>query len=229
MIEFTILMPCLNEADSIAFCIQEIKSCIERTGIEAEILVADNGSTDGSQMIAEELGARVVCVEEKGYGACLRGGIEAASGRYIIMGDSDGSYDFSHLDLFIDGLREGYSLVMGNRFKGGIEKGAMPYLHKLGVPMLSFLARMRFKCKVYDFHCGLRGFVRQEALALDLKCSGMDFATEIIARFSVNNNKILEVPTVLRKDKRKNSTPHLRTFRDGFRHLRYIMMYHKEK
>jgi len=176
-------------------------------------------------MIAKELGARVVCVEEKGYGACLRGGIEAASGRYIIMGDSDGSYDFSHLDLFIDGLREGYSLVMGNRFKGGIERGAMPWIHKIGVPVLSTIASIRFKCKVYDFHCGLRAFVREEARNLELTCSGMEFATEIIAKFVMTKAKILEVPTVLRKDKRCTSVRHLRTFRDGFRHLWYILLY----
>ncbi|MBQ9987410.1 MAG: glycosyltransferase family 2 protein [Erysipelotrichales bacterium] len=225
MIEFTILMPCLNEADSLAFCIQEARNCIERLHLEAEILIADNGSDDGSLDIARENGARVISVIERGYGATLRGGIEAARGQYIIMGDSDGSYDFSSLDLFVEGLREGNSLVIGNRFKGGIERGAMPWIHKIGVPVLSTVASMRFKCKVYDFHCGLRAFVREEARNLELTCSGMEFATEIIAKFVMTKAKILEVPTVLRKDKRCTSVRHLRTFRDGFRHLWYILLY----
>ena len=225
MIEFTILMPCLNEADSLAFCIQEARSCIERLQLEAEILIADNGSSDGSLDIARENGARVISVIERGYGATLRGGIEAARGQYIIMGDSDGSYDFSSLDLFVEGLREGNSLVIGNRFKGGIERGAMPWIHKIGAPVLSTIASIRFKCKVYDFHCGLRAFVREEARNLELTCSGMEFATEIIAKFVMTKAKILEVPTVLRKDKRCTSVRHLRTFRDGFRHLWYILLY----
>ncbi|MBE6114179.1 MAG: glycosyltransferase family 2 protein [Erysipelotrichaceae bacterium] len=227
MIEFTILLPCLNEADSLAFCIQEAKESIKREKIEAEILIADNGSSDGSVDIARENGARVISVVERGYGACLRGGIEDARGKYIIMADSDGSYDLSNLGPFIEGIRQGYSLVIGNRFKGGIESGAMPWLHKLGVPFLSLLARLRFKCNVYDFHCGLRSFDREEALALDLTCTGMEFATEIIAKFAMSKAKILEVPTILRKDKRQTSTRHLRTFKDGFRHLKYILLYHK--
>ena len=222
--EFTILMPCLNEAATLAYCINEARSCIERLGLDAEILIADNCSADGSASIARENGARVVTVEEKGYGAALMGGIMAAEGRYVIMGDCDGSYDLAHLDAFVDALRGGAALVMGDRFRGGIEKGAMPLSHRWGVPLLSALARWRFKTSVRDFHCGLRGFDRQAALKLGLTCPGMEFATEMIARFARSGGRIEQVPTVLRRDMRPGK-PHLRTVRDGFRHLMFIFGY----
>ena len=221
MKEFTFLMPCLNEERSLGFCIDEIKETIERLGLDAEILIADNGSTDSSVEIARSNGARVAHIKDKGYGAALLGGINAANGRYIIMADADGSYDFSHPELFIESLRDGYSLVVGNRFKGGIEKGAMPFSHRIGVPFLSTLARWRFHAPIGDFHCGLRAFDTAYARKLNLACPGMEFATEIIAAFAADGARIREVPTVLRKDLRKGK-PHLRTIRDGFRHLYYI-------
>ncbi len=220
--ELTILMPCLNEEKTIAFCINEAKEYILESKIDAEILIADNGSEDASVRIAESLGARVINVTEPGYGAAIRAGIAAAQGEYIIMGDSDGSYDFKNLDGFVKKLREGYCLVMGNRFRGGIERGAMPFLHRLGVPALSFLARLRCGAKVGDFHCGLRGFDAETARKLQLTSPGMEFATEIICRFARSGAKICEIPTPLRKD-RRGRRPHLRTFRDGWRHLRYII------
>lgn len=220
--EFTVLMPCLNEARSLEFCINEAKDCIDRLGLDAEILIADNGSTDGSPEIAARSGARVATVEQRGYGSALMGGISAAKGRYIIMGDCDGSYDFSKLDPLIDALRSGYSLAVGNRFAGGIEKGAMPLSHKLGVPLLSALARWRFKAPIGDFHGGLRAFDRQSALSLELRCTGMEFATEMIAAFAKSGAPICDVPTVLRRDRRGRKS-HLRTVRDGCRHLYYIL------
>jgi len=224
MKELTVLMPCLNEEQTLPICIGEIKGFIERYGIDAEILVADNGSSDRSVSIAESLGARVAHIKEKGYGSALRGGIAAAEGKYIIMGDADGSYDFPHMDNIVEGLREGYPLVMGNRFKGGIEKGAMPFLHRLGVPALSLIASIRFGTKWLDYHCGLRGFDREYALKLGFKCTGMEFATEMIALFSLSGAEIKEVPTTLRPDKRDRK-PHLKTFRDGMRHLKFIFGY----
>ena len=225
--EWTILMPCLNEAKSRAFCIREAQSCIEQLGLAAEVLIADNGSTDGSPQIAMECGARVVHVEEKGYGSALLGGIKAARGKYIIMGDCDGSYDFGHLSPFVDALRDGADLVVGDRFQGGIEQGAMPLSHRWGVPILSALARWRFKAPVTDFHCGLRGFDRELALQLELSCKGMEFATELIARFAQSGVNIVQVPTVLRKDLREGRS-HLRTLRDGWRHLKFILFSHKQ-
>lgn len=222
VIEFTILMPCLNEAHALVFCIEEAQDCIRRLGLEAEIVIADNGSTDGSPQIAEQMGAEVVSVEQRGYGAALQGGIRAARGRYIIMGDADGNYDFSHLDSFVEKLREGNALVMGNRFWGGIEPGAMSYSHRLGVRLLSALARLRFHVSVGDFHCGLRAFNRECALALKLQCPGMEFATELIARFARSGAKIAEIPTPLRRDLRGGRS-HLRTVRDGLRHLYFIL------
>ena len=222
MLEFTILMPCLNEERSLAFCINEAKSFISNHNLKAEILIADNGSCDSSIEIARQNGARVISVHEKGYGSALIAGIRAAKGKYIIMGDSDGSYDFGDLKPFIDALRSGHSLVVGNRFKGGIEPRAMPLLHHLGAPALSTIARWKFRCPVRDFHCGLRAFRKDDALRLGLQCTGMEFATEIIAAFSMSGAKICEVPTVLRKDLRGKKS-HLRTFRDGLRHLKFIM------
>ncbi len=222
-IELTILMPCLNEEATIGKCIDEAKRFIDEAGIVAEILIADNGSTDASTSIARGLGAEVTNISEKGYGNALIGGIKAARGRYIIMGDCDMSYDFYHLDGFLQKLREGNDLVMGNRFAGGIEKGAMPFSHRyIGVPFLSLLGRIKYRTNVRDFHCGLRGFNRRQALKLNLKCGGMEFATEIIGAFARNKRRIVQIPTVLRKDQRGHA-PHLNTIRDGFRHLIYII------
>src|SRR5690606_7681901 len=184
-LELTILMPCLNEAETLATCIVKARGFLERTGIAGEVLIADNGSTDGSQVIAEAAGARVVTIPEKGYGAALGGGIAAARGRYVIMGDADDSYDFSKLDRFIDELRRGTSLVMGNRFAGGIARGAMPWLHKsIGNPVLSFLGKLFFRTPASDFHCGLRGFDRDAILGLSLRTTGMEFASEMLDRKS---------------------------------------------
>jgi len=222
-IELTVLMPCLNEGETIGGCIEEAKAFIEKSKIVAEILVADNGSTDDSRRIAGQCGARVVEVPQRGYGSALMGGIRAARGRYVIMGDCDGSYDFSDLGLIVEKLREGYALVIGNRFCGGIEKGAMPFCHRyLGVPFLSWLAGRRYHVKAGDFHCGLRGFERRRLLALGLSSSGMEFATEMIGRFALAGEAICEVPVKLRQDKRVCTRSHLRTFSDGVRHLRLI-------
>jgi len=224
-IELTVLMPCLNEAESLAICIGKAQGYFERSGVAGEVLIADNGSTDGSQEIATGLGARVVHVEQKGYGSALAGGIAAAKGRYVIMGDADDSYDFSRLDLYLEKLREGYQLVMGNRFKGGIEEGAMPWLHKyLGNPVLSFIGKLFFGSPVSDFHCGLRGFDREAIQALDLKTSGMEFASEMVVRASLFEYSIAEVPTTLSQDKRTRP-PHLNTWRDGWRHLRFLLAF----
>lgn len=222
MTELTVLMPCLNEEKSIGFCIREALECIKKHNISAEVLIADNGSTDSSVNIANSLGARVVHIEKRGYGAALIGGIKEANGKHIIMGDCDGSYDFSTLNKFLEKLHEGYSLVVGNRFRGGIEKGAMSLSHKIGVPFLSAAARLRYKAPIGDFHCGLRGFEREKALSLNLSHSGMEFATEIIARFADSGEKICEIPTPLRRDMRGGKS-HLRTFRDGMRHLKFIL------
>lgn len=219
--ELTILFPCLNEEKTLPFCIKEAFSAIERLGLDAEVLVCDNNSTDRSREIALEHGARVAEIAERGYGATLRGGIRAAKGDYILMADCDGSYDVAHPDLFLQELRAGSDLVVGDRFRGGIERGAMPFLHRLGVPFLSLLARLRFHTDVRDFHCGIRAFRREAALALDFHCDGMEFATEMIAAFSQSGAVITQVPTPLRKDLREGK-PHLRTFRDGLRHLFYI-------
>ena len=222
-IEFTFMMPCLNEERSLRFCIDDAKSAIERLSLSAEILIVDNGSTDSSADIARECGARVVREEKRGYGAALIKGIESAGGKYVIMGDADGSYDIKNPDEFINKLREGYSLVVGNRFKGGIERGAMPFLHKIGVPALSLLARLRFRVPIYDFHCGLRALKREDAMTLSLSSDGMELATEMIAAFGRGGFKMIEVPTRLFKDKRGGIHSHLRTVRDGFRHLYYII------
>ncbi|MCU0888271.1 MAG: glycosyltransferase family 2 protein [Rubritepida sp.] len=223
--ELTILMPCLNEAETLALCIADAQAFLARSGIAGEVLVADNGSTDGSQAIAQSLGARVVPIPERGYGAALRGGIAAARGRFVIMGDSDHSYDFANLDAFVTALRGGADLVMGNRFQGGIEKGAMPVLHRwLGNPVLSFLGRLFFHVPVGDFHCGLRGFRREAILGLGLVTPGMEFASEMVVRASLEGLTIAEVPTRLRPDGRSRP-PHLRTWRDGWRHLRFLLFH----
>ena len=217
--ELTILMPCLNEEKTIGDCIKQAKKFIEKNNLSAEILIADNGSTDNSVKIAESLGARVVAISKKGYGNALKGGIKEARGKYIIMGDCDMSYDFLNLELFLEMLRQGIDFVIGNRFKGGIKKGAMPKLHRyFGVPILSFIGRIIYGVKIGDFHCGLRGFSSDAVRSLNLKSEGMEFATEIIGAFSKKGFKIIEIPTVLNKDLR-NGRSHLRSFRDGFRHL----------
>ncbi|MCI8871267.1 MAG: glycosyltransferase family 2 protein [Lachnospiraceae bacterium] len=223
--ELTILMPCLNEAETLAVCIGKAKKYLEESGVNGEILIADNGSTDGSQQIARDNGARVVNVPEKGYGAALIGGCSGALGKYVIMGDADDSYDFLHLGPFVEKLREGYDLVMGNRFKGGIEPGAMPPLHRyLGNPVLSFIARLFFPCKIGDYHCGLRGYNRESILKLGLVTTGMEYASEMVVKSTLNHLKIAEVPTTLKKDGRSHA-PHLRSWSDGWRHLKFLLMH----
>lgn len=223
-IELTVLMPCLNEEKTLGICIQKATDCIRRLGISGEVVIADNGSTDRSCEIAQKMGARVIHIEEKGYGAAVIGGIKAALGRYIVMGDSDDSYDFSSLDGFINLLRQGSDLVMGNRFLGGIEKDAMPPLHRyIGNPILSFLGRVFCGIKIGDFHCGLRGFNREKILSLGLSCSGMEFASEMIVKAASRHLNITEIPIILFKDGRDRA-PHLRSFRDGWRHLRFLLL-----
>jgi glycosyltransferase involved in cell wall biosynthesis len=222
--ELTILMPCLNEARTVQVCIAKALSYLHKRGIAGEVLVADNGSTDGSQALAAAAGARVVAVADKGYGAALLGGIEAARGRYVIMGDADDSYDFTNLDDFLDRLLRGFDLVMGNRFQGGIQPGAMPLLNRyLGNPALSFIGRTLFSSPVGDFHCGMRGFDRRAILDLNLRASGMEFASEMVVKASLARLSIAEVPTTLSPDGRQRA-PHLRPWRDGWRHLRYMLL-----
>jgi hypothetical protein len=222
-IELSIVMPCLNEAETLAVCIRKAQSFLATSGVEGEIIVADNGSTDGSRQIANAMGARLVGVEARGYGAALIGGIAAARGRYVIMGDADDSYDFAALTLFVDALRAGGELVMGNRFRGGIARGAMPPLHRyLGNPVLSFLGRAFFSSTVRDFHCGLRGFDRAAILSLGLRSPGMEFASEMVVKAMMHGLDVREVPTTLSPDGRSRP-PHLRTWRDGWRHLRFLL------
>jgi len=222
--EFTILMPCLDEALTVETCIQKARAYLNKRGIVGEILVADNGSTDGSQSRAEAAGARVIQIENKGYGAALIGGIHAAKGRFVIMADADDSYDFTDLDGFVDRLRRGSKLVMGNRFKGGIMPGAMPLLNRyLGNPALSFIGRTLFSSPIGDFHCGMRGFDRQAILELRLRSSGMEFASEMVVKASLARLSIAEVPTTLSPDGRQRA-PHLRPWRDGWRHLRFMLL-----
>lgn len=223
--ELTILMPCLNEAETLETCIRKALGYLESSGVVGEVVIADNGSTDGSQAIAASLGARVVPVAEKGYGSALIGGIAAARGRFVIMADADDSYDFSALAPFVAKLREGYQLVMGNRFKGGIAPGAMPPLHRyLGNPVLSGVGSLFFRPGVSDFHCGLRGFDREAILGLGLRTSGMEFASEMVVKASLAKLRIAEVPTTLSKDGRSRP-PHLRSWHDGWRHLRFLLIF----
>jgi len=223
--EVSVVMPCLNESLTLRTCIGKAQADLSAQGISHEIVIADNGSTDGSQQIATDAGARVIDVPIKGYGGALMGGIHAARGRFVIMGDSDDSYDFANIHPFVHKLREGHDLVMGNRFAGGIEKGAMPFLHKyLGNPVLTFIGRLLFKSPCRDFHCGLRGFDRQKIIDLDLRTTGMEFASEMIVKATLNNLRIAEIPTTLSQDGRDRA-PHLRTWRDGWRHLRFLMLY----
>ncbi|MBN8883429.1 MAG: glycosyltransferase family 2 protein [Salana multivorans] len=224
-IELSIVMPCLDEAETLETCIRKAQGYLKRSGVVGEVVIADNGSTDGSQEIARRLGARVVDVPEKGYGAALMGGIKAARGEFVIMGDADDSYDFSNLDPFVERLRAGDDLVMGNRFRGGIEPGAMPPLHRyLGNPVLSFIGRMFFPSQIRDFHCGLRGFRRDAILRIGLITTGMEFASEVVVKSTLSGLRISEVPTTLKKDGRSRP-PHLRSWRDGWRHLRFLLLF----
>jgi hypothetical protein len=217
-------MPCLNEVETVATCVRKAHSFLKGTGIDGEVLVADNGSSDGSPELAREAGARVVAIPKKGYGSALLGGIDAACGRFVIMADADDSYDFSQLDAFVEGLRAGNTMVIGHRFRGGIRPGAMPLLHRyLGNPLLSFAGRLFFSTDIGDFHCGLRGVDRAATLQLGLRASGMEFASEMIVKATLAGWRIAEVPTILSPDGRSRA-PHLRSWRDGWRHLRFLLM-----
>lgn len=224
-IHLSILMPCLNEAETLETCIKKAKQFLSQYQIEGEVLIADNGSTDGSQALARNAGARVVDIPVKGYGSALMGGIAAAQHEFIIMGDADDSYDFTNLQPFVGALKNGADLVMGNRFKGGILPGAMPFLHRyLGNPVLSGIARIFFKSDIGDFHCGLRGFRKSSILSLNLQTTGMEFASEMVVKAAMRELKIAEVPTVLHPDGRSRP-PHLRTWSDGWRHLKFLLLY----
>jgi glycosyltransferase involved in cell wall biosynthesis len=223
--EVTILMPCLNEAETVGTCIRKAKRFLSQADICGEVLIADNGSTDGSKEIVEEQGGRMVTIPSRGYGAALIGGIESARGRYVIMGDADDSYDFSALGPFVERLRDGADIVIGNRFKGGIASGAMPFLHRyIGNPVLSWIGRLFFHIKVGDFHCGLRGFNRKRVSALNLRTTGMEFASEMLVRAALAGYRIDEVSTTLSNAGRSRA-PHLRTWQDGWRHLSFLLMF----
>jgi glycosyltransferase involved in cell wall biosynthesis len=223
--ELSVVMPCLNEAQTIGTCIRKAQASFERLGIAGEVVVADNGSTDGSQRIAKDLGARVVPVAKKGYGSALTGGIAAARGRWVIMGDADDSYDFSDLEPFVQRLKEGYDLVAGNRFKGGIHPGAMPWLHRMfGNPVLSFVGRKLYGTPCGDIYCGLRGFDREKVAALDVQSTGMEFAIEMIVKATMAGLRVTEVPTTLSPDA-EGREPHLNTWRDGWRSIRLLLLY----
>lgn len=223
--ELTILMPCLNEAETLAVCIRKALESLRWLDVAGEVLIADNGSEDGSQDIARAEGARVIDIARRGYGAALRGGIEAACGEYVLMADADDSYALDDLEPFVLALRSGVDIVMGNRFRGGIEKGAMPFLHRrLGNPVLSMLGRVFFHIRIGDFHCGMRGFRRDRIRELGMQTDGMEFASEMIVRASLHHLQIVEVPTTLRPDGRTRA-PHLRTWRDGWRHLRFLLAF----
>ncbi len=224
-IELSIVMPCLNEAETVGKCVANAKVFLEKNGVSGEVIVADNGSIDNSAVIAENAGATVIHVPDKGYGSALKGGIDTARGKYIIIGDSDSSYDFSNLMPFLENLRDGYDIVMGNRFKGGIKRGAMPWHHKyIGNPFLSGIGKLFFKSDVNDFHSGLRGFTRTAYKRMDLRTQGMEFASEMVVKASMYGMKIREVPIMLFPDGRSGK-PHLRSFRDGWRHLKFLFLY----
>ncbi len=224
-IELTVVMPCLNEAETLAVCCDKALAALRANGIAGEVVIADNGSTDGSQEIARAHGARVVPVPLRGYGAALNAGIQAARGKYVLMGDADDSYEFAHIPRFLEQLRGGADLVMGNRFRGGIGPKAMPPLHRyLGNPVLSFLGRTLFHAPIGDFHCGMRAFSKDAYERLGLRTTGMEFASEMVVKASLLGQKIVEVPTTLQKDGRSRP-PHLKTWRDGWRHLRFLLMY----
>ncbi|MEA2540101.1 MAG: hypothetical protein QOH35_1467 [Acidobacteriaceae bacterium] len=224
-IELSVVMPCLNERETVGVCIRKAMVALKDAGIPGEVIVADNGSTDGSVELAQAEGARVVNIEQKGYGSALKGGILAARGRYVLMADSDDSYDFGHAPRFVQQLRMGSDLVMGNRFQGGIKDQAMPFLHRyLGNPVLSGIGRLFFGSPCGDFHCGMRGFRRDSFLQMDIRSTGMEFASEMVVKATLMRMKVSEVPTTLNPDGR-NRPPHLRTWRDGWRHLRFLLMY----
>ena len=224
-VEVSVVLPCLDEAETVGTCVRKALSALRELGIDGEVVVADNGSTDGSQALAERAGARVVDVAEPGYGSALLAGIEAAHGRYVVMADADDSYDLAGLGPFVAKLREGYALVVGNRFAGGIAPGAMPALHRyLGNPVLSLVGRVFFRSAVHDFHCGMRGVDRAAFLALDLRTTGMEFASEMVVKATVHGLRVTEVPTTLSPAGRTRP-PHLRSWSDGWRHLRFLMLY----
>jgi len=227
-IELSFVLPCLNEELTVEQCIKDCQAACKRAGIAAEVIVADNGSTDRSREIATKTGARVIPVLRRGYGSALMEGIRAAHGTYILMGDSDLSYDFTQMPRFLEKLRQGSDLVMGCRMaRGGgtIEPGAMPFLHRwLGNPVLSLLGRLFFRSSIIDFHCGLRAFNRERIMALGLSTTGMEFATEMIVKSSLAGLRIAQVPVTLRPDGRDRQ-PHLRTWRDGWRHLRFMLLH----
>ena len=221
----SIVMPCLNEALTLPGCIQEAQQALQSAGIPGEIIIADNGSTDGSRELARELGARVVEVSRRGYGHALRAGIAAACGPYVLMGDADASYDFGHAGRFVDELEKGFDLVMGNRFLGGIAPGAMPWKNRwLGNPALTAIGRVLFRCPCRDFHCGLRAFRKDACQRLRLRTGGMEFATEMVIRATLDGLRITEIATTLRPDGRDRA-PHLRPWRDGWRHLRFMLLF----
>jgi glycosyltransferase involved in cell wall biosynthesis len=225
LVELSIVMPCLNERDTVGVCVRKAMSALSEAGIRGEVIVADNGSSDGSVELAQAEGARVVNVTEKGYGSALKGGILASRGEYVLMADSDDSYDFGHARRFLEQLRIGSDLVMGNRFQGGISDKAMPFLHRyLGNPVLSGIGRLFFGSSCGDFHCGMRGFRRDSFLRMDIRSTGMEFASEMVVKATLLRMRVSEVPTTLNPDGRSRP-PHLRTWRDGWRHLRFLLMY----
>jgi glycosyltransferase involved in cell wall biosynthesis len=224
-VEVSIVMPCLNEGETLAKCIGHAQAAVANGGLSAEIIVADNGSTDGSQSIARKLGARVVDVSRKGYGSALIGGIDAAQGRFVVIGDADDSYDFEAIAPLIDKLREGYDLVVGNRFLGGIEPGAMPWSHRwVGNPALTLVSRVFFHAPIGDTHCGLRALTKDAYERMRLRATGMEFASEMVIKAALKGMRITEVAVVLRPDGRSRP-PHLRTWRDGWRHLRFMLLF----
>ena len=223
-VEVSVVMPCLNEVETLETCVRKARKCLEENGVRGEVVVADNGSTDGSREIAARAGARVMSVEEKGYGAALMGGFRAARGKYLIMGDADDSYDFSRLMPFINELRRGHDVVMGSRFKGGIARGAMPWHHRyIGNPLLTGILNLFFHTGMSDAHCGLRALTKEAFERLDLRTTGMEFASEMVVKAHTQGLRMTEVPTTLAPDGRSRA-PHLRSFRDGWRHLRFLMM-----
>ena len=224
-IELSIVLPCLNEERTVGTCVVKAMTFLKENNIYGEVVIADNGSADRSDEIAKSKGAKVIRVEEKGYGSALRGGFEEAQGKYIIMADADDSYDLTNLMPFVQKLRDGYDLVIGNRFKGGIKKGAMPWHHRyIGNPVLSFIGQLFFKTPAGDFHCGLRGFTKDAITKMNLQTTGMELASEIVIKASILGMKVCEVPVILSPDGR-GRRPHLRSFRDGWRHLRFLLIY----
>ncbi len=224
-LELSVVLPCLNERETVGICVAKAMAALKGAGIKGEVLVADNGSTDGSIELAQSAGARVVPVSQRGYGNALRGGIEAACGTYVLMADSDDSYDFGHIPRFVEQLRNGSDLVMGNRFLGGVQQGAMPFLHRyLGNPVLTAIGRLFFRSPSRDFHCGIRAFRKDSYDRMDIRSTGMEFASEMVVKASLLRMNVAEVATTLSPDGRSHP-PHLRTWHDGWRHLRFLLMY----